>query len=113
MLKVSVEDLGDVVILHGIGGILRGEEAALLCPAVGLRGRDLVLDLSQVDGIDAAGIGALVALQAAGVYLKIVNASRAVREVLKVTGVDSIFEIFAAPTDISDTCPAGVPATAA
>jgi anti-anti-sigma regulatory factor len=32
-----------------------------------------VLDLTQVDAIDAAGIGALASLQAAGVYLKLMN----------------------------------------
>lgn len=113
MLIVSVEDLGEVVVLHGIGRILQGEEGALLCSAVGQHGRDVVLDLSQVDGIDASGIGALIALQAAGVYLKIVNASRTIREALKVRGVDSIFEIFAAPSDTSTICDQSVPATAA
>jgi len=123
MLKVTVEDLGQVVILHANGRIVRGEEAALLCPAVQRRGRDVVLDLSHVDSIDAAGIGALIALQAAGVYVKIANAGRAVREVLRVTGVDSIFEILAAPStaasivedrpaNASSACHAGVPATA-
>ena len=114
MLKITVEDLGHVVILHGVGRIVRGEEAALLCPAVRQRGRDVILDLTQVDSIDAAGIGALLALQAAGVYLKIVNASRAVREVFRVTRVDSIFEILAVPlADVTSESHAGMPATAA
>ena len=111
MLEVTVEDRGEIVILRGVGRIVRGEEAALLCPAVGQRGREVVLDLSKVDDIDAAGIGALVALQAAGVYLKIANASRAVLEALRATHVDSIFEILAGSlTDVSST---GMPATAA
>ena len=114
MLRVIVEDLGQVVILHGIGRIELGEEAALLCPAVGQRGRDVILDLSQVDSIDASGIGALIALQAAGVYLKLANASRAVREFLKAARVDSVFEILAAPlAEEAAESQAGLPATAA
>jgi anti-anti-sigma factor len=56
-------------------------------------GRNVVLDLTQVDAIDAAGIGALVSLQAAGVYLKLMNPTRPVREILKLTNLDTIFEI--------------------
>jgi len=53
----------------------------------------VTLDLTGVDAIDAAGIGSLVALQAAGIYLKLLNPTEQVREVLKVTHVDSILEI--------------------
>jgi anti-anti-sigma factor len=93
MLKVTVEDLGDVAILRCVGRIVRGHETALLCSAARQQGRNLVLDLTQVDAIDAAGIGALVSLQAARIYLKLVNPSKEVREILKVTELDSIFEI--------------------
>ena len=52
-----------------------------------------MLDLTLVDAIDAAGVGALVSLQAAGVYLKLMNPTRQVREILKITHLDTIFEI--------------------
>jgi anti-anti-sigma factor len=55
--------------------------------------RNVVLDLTEVDAIDAAGVGALLSLQAAGVYLKLLNPSRQVREILKATRLNSIFEI--------------------
>jgi anti-anti-sigma factor len=64
-----------------------------LCPTAQQVGRDVVLDLTQVDAIDAAGIGALISLQAAGVYLKLMNPRPQVREVLKLTNLDSVFEI--------------------
>ena len=51
------------------------------------------MDLSGVTAIDAAGIGALVSLQAAGTYLRLVRPSMAVRQVLRLTTLDSIFEI--------------------
>ena len=40
MLNVAVEDLGQVVILHCKGSIVRGEETRVLCAAVGYHGRD-------------------------------------------------------------------------
>jgi len=93
MLKVTVEHAGSVVILHCVGRIVRGDENALLCRAVQQRSREVLLDLSAVEAIDAAGVGALIALQAAGVYLKLLNPSKAVVEVLRVTQLDSVFEI--------------------
>jgi anti-anti-sigma factor len=93
MLRVTIEELGETVILHCAGRIVRGYEAAILCAAGKRRERKTVLDLSQVDAIDAAGVGALISLQAAGIYLQLLNPTKAVREILRVTGLDSIFEI--------------------
>jgi anti-anti-sigma factor len=55
-------------------------------------GRDIILDLSGVTAIDAAGIGALVSLQAAGAYLRLLGPSLAVRQVLRLASLDSVFE---------------------
>jgi anti-anti-sigma factor len=93
MLTVTVENLGEVTALQCVGRIVRGDETALLCTALRQEAGNMVLDLIQVDAIDAAGIGALVSLQAAGIYLKLVNPAAQVREVLRVTRLDSIFEI--------------------
>jgi anti-anti-sigma factor len=97
MLTVTVENRNEVVVLHCAGRIVRGEETALLCAASRQNGRTLIVDLERVDGIDAAGIGALVALQAAGIYVQLMNPSAPVREVLRVTRVDSILEIGGPP----------------
>jgi anti-anti-sigma factor len=93
MLSVSIENQGEVVILDCLGRIVRGEETAILCAAVKGYGRNVVLDLSKVESIDAAGVGALISLQAAGIYLHLKNPSKAVREVLQVTHLESVFEI--------------------
>ena len=93
MLTVSIEPMGDVVTLRCVGRIVRGQETAILCAAVQQHARNLVLDLAGVDAIDAAGIGVLVSLQAAGIYLKLVNPTRQVREVLRVTKLETVFEI--------------------
>ena len=93
MLTVAVEDSDDGVVLRCQGGIVRGDETAILCAAVQQARRNLSLDLAGVDAIDAAVIGSLVSLQAAGIYLKLLNPTPPVREVLRVTELDSIFEI--------------------
>ena len=93
MLTVNVESISEIAVLRCSGRIVRGHETALLCSAMQQESRNVVLDLTEVDAIDAAGVGALLSLQAAGVYLKLLNPSRPVREVLKVTRLNSIFEI--------------------
>lgn len=98
MLTVTVEKLDEAVVLHCAGRIVRGEETALLCAASRQHGRTVLLDLEKVEAIDAAGIGALVALQAAGIYVRLSNPSPRVREILRVTQVDSILEIAGPPT---------------
>jgi anti-anti-sigma factor len=93
MLTIITEPLDEAVILHCLGRIVCGYESALLCAALRLEKQNVALDLTEVEAIDAAGIGALVSLQASGVYLKLLNPGRPVREILKVTNLDSIFEI--------------------
>src|SRR5882762_8704796 len=93
MLNVTIERLNEAVTLRCVGRIVRGQETAILCAAVQQRGRNLVLDLAGVDAIDAAGVGLLVSLQAAGIYLKLANPTKQVREVLRLTKLESVFEI--------------------
>jgi anti-anti-sigma regulatory factor len=82
VLHVKSEQLGETVVLRCAGRIVRGYETALLCAAVSQRTQNLILDLSKVDAIDAAGI-----------YLQLMDPTKAVREVLRVTGLESVFEI--------------------
>jgi anti-anti-sigma factor len=98
MLTVTIERLGDVVTLRCVGRIVRGQETTILCAAVQQRARNLVLDLAGVDAIDAAGIGLLVSLQAAGIYLKLMDPTKQVREVLRLTNLESVFEICKSPS---------------
>lgn len=93
MLTVNLEAVGELVILRCRGRIVRGDETPILCTAVQQYGWNVVLDLSGVEAIDAAGIGALVSLQAAGVYVRLMNPTKQVREILALTKLDSILEI--------------------
>ncbi len=93
MLTVTIENLDAIVILRCRGRIVRGEETAISCAAVQQQERNIILDLTEVESIDAAGIGLLVSLQAAGMYLTLMNPAKQVREILRITQADSIFEI--------------------
>ena len=93
MLSVNVKENEEAVVLHCKGALVRGEETNLLCTAVRHHGKTVILDMSGVNSIDAGGIGALIALQTAGVYLRLENPTKTVSEVLHVTGMDSVFEI--------------------
>lgn len=97
MLSVTVHNSGKAVILRCVGRIVRGQEARILCAALGCRKQEVILDLSRVHAIDAAGIGALVSLQAAGLYLRLRDPSPLVREILGVTKLDSVMEIGYSP----------------
>jgi anti-anti-sigma factor len=93
MLTVTLKDSDDGVVLQCQGRIVRGDETAILCAAVGQERRNVTLDLAGVDAIDAAGIGSLVSLQASGIYLRLLNPTEPVRELLRVTQLESVFEI--------------------
>jgi len=93
MLNIEQRDLGKAVILYCQGQLANGDETRLLCAALGSFGRDLIVDLTEVESVDSAGLGALIALQAAGVYLKLQNPTSEVREVLFRKRMNSLFEI--------------------
>ena len=93
MLSVTAKELSGAVILQCSGRLVRGEETILLCAAVQQHGRAVILDLREVDAMDAAGIGVLVSLQAAGIYLKLLNPTAQVRDLLAITQLESVFEI--------------------
>lgn len=97
MLTVAVKDSDDGVVLQCQGRIVKGGETAVLCAAITQEARNVTLDLAGVDAIDAAGIGLLVSLQASGIYLRLLNPTEPVREVLRVTQLDSVFEICGPP----------------
>ena len=93
MLHITSKQIDDRVVLQCQGRIVRGDETALLCAAIRHEERDLTLDLTDVDAIDAAGIGALISLRAAGIYLRLLNPPKPVREMLRFTELDTILEI--------------------
>jgi anti-anti-sigma factor len=94
VLNVTLESARRVVTVRCQGRLVCGLESALFGAAVPRHKRDVILvDLSGVTAIDAAGLGALISLRAAGSYLRLVDPSETVRRVLRLTNLDSIFDI--------------------
>jgi anti-anti-sigma factor len=99
MLTIDVEKTGDVAVVRCVGRIVRGAEVCTLNNAVFSEKdiRILVIDLSDVETLDAGGLTALLLLrqwaQNRGVQLKLVNPSHFVNQVLTRTGLNHVFEI--------------------
>ena len=98
MLRVYAKKFGTVAIVCLQGRIVSGETAAL---------RDVVdsqsnvsavvLDLSRVSTIDAAGLGVMLELrertQSRGIVFKLMNMTKLVSRVLEITRLNSVFEV--------------------
>lgn len=99
MLTIDVERTGDVTVVRCAGRIVRGEAVRTLRNAVVSEKdtRIVVLDLSDVETLDAGGLTALLSLhqwaRSRGVQLKLVNPSHFVYEMLTRTQLDSVFDI--------------------
>jgi len=99
MLTIDVEKTGDVAVVRCGGRIVRGEEVRTLRNAVVCekQSRIVVLDLSDVETLDAGGLTTLLSLhqwtRSRGVQLKLVNPSHFVREMLVRTKLDGVFDI--------------------
>jgi anti-anti-sigma factor len=109
MLKVHTKTLGNVAVVCLQGRMVNGETASLR-EAVDSQTRVgmLFLDLSRVSTIDASGLGLMLELrrltQSRGIRFKLMNVTQAVRRVLEVTRLDSVFEI-AAPLELVPPMP--------
>jgi anti-sigma B factor antagonist len=94
--------LGSITILDLRGNIDLGEASLVLRRAI----RDLVdsgrtkiiLNFSQVNSMDSAGVGELagayVPVKSKGGELKFLNPTKKVHDMLKITQLDKVFEVY-------------------
>jgi anti-anti-sigma factor len=99
VLKLEVHELPLVTILRCSGRIVYGDGSDTLVNAVMSKDtRYFLLDLSGVNAIDAAGLGALVALErwarSENRTIHLANLSKHIREVLEISGLSSVLQIF-------------------
>ena len=98
-LQIEVEKNREVAVLQCTGRIVRNEALPALRKVLTSLShlRVIVLDLSEVEMLDASGLGVLVSLHnwtfARGIQLKLVNPSTLLREMLELTGLTSVFHI--------------------
>jgi anti-sigma B factor antagonist len=106
-LKITNRDVEGVTLLTLDGRIVLGEETVALREKVkGLLGegkKKLVLDLRNVTQIDSSGLGALVAAhssaKSAGATLRLCNLGSRTNELLQMTKLLTVFEVFNSETD--------------
>jgi anti-anti-sigma factor len=98
MLNVTVQKLGDASVLRCQGRIVLGDAYSILRHAVlsQRHARMLVLDLAQIERIDAGGLGVLLGVRqwagsGKGVF-KLMNVMKNVDEILDLTHLKGVFE---------------------
>jgi len=103
MLNAAVQKLGDSTVLRYQGRIVLGDAYMILRNSVlsQTHTRMLVLDLAQVERIDAGGLGVLLDLQkwaySHTIRFRLMNVMNQVEQVLELTKLDRVFEFCSAP----------------
>src|SRR5271166_6202465 len=105
MLRIDVDAVRHSATLRCSGRIVLGVEVEILrCMAEARNEACLMLDLSEVGAMDAAGLGLLVDLHCRSVCrgraLRIMKASRCVRRLIALANLRSVFEV--AEAEVSD-----------
>jgi len=106
-LEIVSRDREGVVLLDLKGRITAGETVSAFRDAVENQTQDaepkLVLNLQHVDYIDSTGLGAMVMCSTSakrrGGVAKLLNLNRRNMELLVLTKIDTIFEVFDDETD--------------
>jgi len=96
--RIQPEYAVGATILHCQGPLVYGEPSMMMLHAGETYStRELIVDLTCVDAVDASGLGALVGLEkwarTSGVHIRLLNPSKYMRELLQLTKLDRIFEI--------------------
>ena len=98
MLKVHAKKSDSVEILCLEGQIVNGDTDSLRSAVELTSGAsDIVLDLSNVNRVDAHGLGVLLELReqtlANGIHLELVNVNEKLSRVFEITRLNTVFEI--------------------
>lgn len=101
-LKMNTRELGGVSVVDLEGRIVLGEESNAMREQVksllAANKKKIVLNMANVTYIDSAGLGTLVAsfhsARSQGATLKLANLGDKFREVLQVTKLLTVFEVF-------------------
>ena len=101
-LRMNKRQVDSVTVIDMSGKIILGEETAQLRETVKKilsKGNDrILLNLSDVSYIDSSGLGQLVSCFATtsgkGGQMKLLNLTNKVKEVLQITKLSTVFDIF-------------------
>jgi len=100
-LKMDTRTVEGIAVVHCVGRIVFGEEAGALrddLKKILTSSKRIVLDLSEVSYIDSGGLGTLVGVyssaRAAGADIKLAGLGQRVRDVLQITKLVTVFEVY-------------------
>jgi anti-sigma B factor antagonist len=101
-VKLNTRQIGDVTVIDAAGRITLGEGSTAFREAI----KDLVakgqkkilLNLGEISYIDSSGIGEMVSgftsVSNAGGQLKLLNLTKRVQDLLQITKLYTVFEVF-------------------
>lgn len=101
-LKLSIRQIGDVTVMDAVGRMTLGEGSSDFRDKVKELAagghKHLLLNLAEVNYIDSSGIGELVAsftsVSNAGGALKLLSLTKRVQDLLQITKLYTVFEVF-------------------
>lgn len=100
-LTITNNSVDGVEVVHLNGAVLFGEDSSLLRTRVRAlleECKKVVLDMRGVPRIDSSGLGTLIALYASakrcGTDIKLANLGNHPKEVLQITRLVTVFEVF-------------------
>jgi len=101
-VKLSQRQVGDVTVIDAVGRITLGEGSSsfrdTIKDLVSKGNKKMLLNLAEVSYIDSSGIGELVSgfttVSNAGGSLKLLNLTKRIQDLLQITKLYTIFEVF-------------------
>ncbi len=116
-LRLSTRTLNGAMVVDCSGRILFGEETAYLRDLVKkliAEKQNVVLNLSDVNYIDSGGLGTLVALYTtarnSGTSVKLANLTQRVGDLLQLTKLVTVFEVYDSEQKAAESFNKGVAA---
>jgi len=109
ILKVTVQNLGDIKIFRCTGRIVYGSEGQLMTALSRQNSlRVAVFDLAGVRMIDAAGLGSLIAVRkrakTIGIRFRLMNLLPRAEDLLMLTNLRSVLEVCSVPEILDLLC---------
>jgi anti-sigma B factor antagonist len=109
-LKLNSRTVDDILSVNCNGRIVFGEESSLLRDQIKkaiAEHKRIVLNLSEVNYIDSGGLGTLVALHTtarnAGGTIKLANLTKRVGDLLQVTKLLTVFDVYNSEAEALDS----------
>lgn len=101
-VKLTTRQVGDITVIDAAGRITLGEGSSTfrdtIKEMVNAGQKKILLNLAEVSYIDSSGIGELVSgfttVSNAGGSLKLVNLTKRIHDLLQITKLYTIFEVF-------------------